>query len=121
MKVLFVQEEPLLATALKLTLQKEGYEVNFCKNATEAVKALNAYHPDLLIADIMLYQKRKQLSSGARRKKIPVILLGSSSSEEQLQLAFDLEADDYAALPLSLPELSLRVNKLTHYKKHCLA
>jgi DNA-binding response OmpR family regulator len=116
MKVLFVQEEPMLATALKLTLLKEGYEISFCKTAGEAINAMRASHPDILIADIALSQKSKQLVSDAKRNKIPIILLGNSASEEQLQLAFDMEADDYAASPLSLPELSLRVNKLTHHR-----
>ena len=116
MKVLFVQEEPVLATALKLTLLREGYQVTFCKTAGEALKAMRHSLPDILIADIALSQKSKQLVSNAKRNKIPVILLGNSASEEQLQLAFDMEADDYAASPLSLPELSLRVNKLTHHK-----
>lgn len=116
MKVLFVQKEPLLAAALKLTLLKQGYEVDFCKTAGEAIKVLKASHPDLIIADIMLSHRRKQLVSGAKRKHIPVILLGNSSLEDQVQQAFDMEPDDYLPLPLSLPELSLRVNKLTHHK-----
>lgn len=116
MKVLFVQKEPLLTTALKLTLLNQGYEVNFCKTAREAIKVIKLTNPDLLIADVMLSKNRLELVTGAKRKKIPVILLSNSGSEEQLQQAFDMDADDYASLPLSLPELALRVNKLTYYK-----
>ena len=117
MKVLFVQEEPLLAAALELTLQKQGYEVSFCKTAGEAIKIIKLMHPDLLIADVTLSSKSRELVTGAKRKKIPIILLSELGSEEQLQLAFDMGADDYAALPLSLPELSVRVHKLTHNYK----
>lgn len=116
MKVLFVHEEPPLATALKLTLLKQGYEVDFCKTATEAIEAIRSTHTDLLIADIMLLKKRRELITGARIKKIPIILLSNLGSEEQMQQAFDMDADDYASLPLSLTELSLRVNKLTHHR-----
>jgi DNA-binding response OmpR family regulator len=114
MKVLFVQKEPLLATALKITLGKEGYEVIFCKNSNQALHFITSSQADFLIADIVLLKDALQMISTAKDRNIPVIILSKHGYEDQLQAAFDLEVDDYVSLPLSLPELSLRVKKLSY-------
>jgi two-component system, OmpR family, response regulator len=116
MKVLFVQKEPLLTAALKLTLQKQGYEVVFCKEALHAVSLIKDTNPNLVIADIMLSANGERVISQAKIKNIPVIVLSEMTNEKAAQQAFELNADDYASLPVSLPELSLRINKLTHFR-----
>jgi DNA-binding response OmpR family regulator len=114
MKVLFVQKEPLLAAALKLTLQKQGYEVVFCKEAAQAVSLIRDTNPNVVIADIMLSVYRRQVISQAKKNNIPVIVLSEMTNEYAAQQAFELNADDYSGLPVSLPELLLRINKVTH-------
>jgi len=116
MKVLFVQKVPMLAAALTLTLLKQGYEVVFCKEASEVVTMIKDIQPQLIIADITFSKNGGQLISIAKHKRIPVIVLSEMANENVLQQAFDLGADDYASLPVSLTELSLRINKVTRFR-----
>jgi DNA-binding response OmpR family regulator len=116
MKVLFVQKEPMIAAALKLTLKNQGYEVVFCREALHAVSLIKDTSPSLVIADIMLSAHGEQVVSQAKSKNIPVIVLGEMANEEAAQQAFALDADEYASLPVSLPELSLRINKVTYFR-----
>jgi DNA-binding response OmpR family regulator len=116
MKVLFVQKEPAIAAALKLTLSNEGYEVVFCKEAKQAVSLIKDTNPDLVIADIMLSRHGGQLVAQAKNKNIPVIVLSEMANEDAVNQAFELEADDYANLPVSLSELTLRINKVTRFR-----
>jgi CheY-like chemotaxis protein len=65
----------------------------------------------------MLSHEALEMVSSAKNKKIPVIVLSKSGFEDQLQKAFELDIEDYVSLPLSLPELSLRINKINRYKQ----
>ncbi len=112
MKVLFVQEQPTLMPALKLTLENRGFGLVVCNGTLNPHSVIDAVHPDIVIADIT---KERGLSyvKEAKSKNLPVMVLSSHDNDEKLQAAFEKGADDYITMPLSLPELALRVSLLT--------
>lgn len=116
MKVLFVQNKPVLATALQLTFLRQGFEVIFCKSAFEAVENIVKHNPKLVVLDMMVPSVGVEFVSAIKKFNLPIIVLSAFGNEEQLQKAFDLGADDYVNLPYSMTELSLRVNLLTRVK-----
>lgn len=112
MKVLFMQEQPFLSTALKLTMRSKGYDIVFSENDTLSAGLIEKINPGVVIADIS-NGTNLQCIDEAKKNNVPVIVISSSEKEEELQLAFDRGADDYICLPLCFSELALRVNKLT--------
>lgn len=112
MKVLFVQEQPGLMSALKLTLENKGFGLVVCNGTLNAHSVIDAVHPDIVIADITR-EKGLRYVEEAKSKNVPVMVLSPDGNEENLQKAFDKGADDYITVPLSLPELALRVNLLS--------
>lgn len=120
MKVLIVQELPFLATALKLTLLKKGYDLVISKDAHQFESVFEKVTPVILIADI---SKGKNMNCilEAKKKNIPVIVLCENEEAAVLQQAFDCGADDYLFKPASLSELALRVNILSMHKSHAVA
>jgi len=53
-KILIADDEPHVLRVLKLSLQKEGYEVDVCANGKEALDRLEPEPPDILITDIQM-------------------------------------------------------------------
>jgi DNA-binding response OmpR family regulator len=117
MKVLFVQNKPALAAALQLTLLRQGFEVIFCKSATEAVDNILKYDPKLVVLDIMTPSMGLEFVKTMKNYNLPVIVMSAFGHEEQLQKAFEMGADDYVNLPYSMNELTLRVNLLSRKAK----
>jgi len=115
MKVLFVQEQTFLATALRLTLVTKGYDLVVSDDSQSPSTAIDATNPNIVIADI---SKRTGLLyvEEAKKKNVPVIVISKSGAEDELQKAFDKGADDYISMPLSISELALRVSILTKTK-----
>ena len=112
MKVLFVQEQPQLLTALKMTFANKGYDMVVCNGVLNPHSVIEAVHPDIVIADITKASGITYVEE-AKCKNIPVMVLSSSGDLNNLQDAFDKGADDYISFPLSYSELVLRVGILT--------
>ena len=53
-RILIVEDEASIIDLLKLILTREGYEVASCQSGRDAIAAIKAYHPHLVILDVML-------------------------------------------------------------------
>lgn len=53
-KIVIADDEPHVLRVLKLSLEKEGYEVEVCANGEEALTKLEQEQPDILITDIQM-------------------------------------------------------------------
>lgn len=115
MKVLFVQEKPFLSTALKLTLSLKGYDLVFSPSNSLPVSIIDEVNPAVLITEINTVVGIKYLIE-AKKRNVPVIVISQNGKEDELQRAFNLGADDYMCIPLSLQELTIRVNLLAKLK-----
>ena len=53
-KILVVDDDPDIVESLKLVLVSSGYEVEAASSVPAAFEKLEAYHPDLILLDIMM-------------------------------------------------------------------
>jgi len=53
-KILIADDEPHVLRVLKMSLEKEDYEVDICANGMEALSMIEAQAPDILITDIQM-------------------------------------------------------------------
>ena len=111
MKVLIVDDEPLIRTVIKEYLSLDGFETDEAEDGEEAVdKALfNDY--DLIIMDIMMPKKDGFLACKEikEKKNIPFIMLSARGEEYDKLTGFDIGIDDYVTKPFSPKELVARV------------
>jgi DNA-binding response OmpR family regulator len=112
MKVLFVQEEPFLATTIKLTMLTKGFHLVVSEDLSNASSVIREVNPDVVIADINSAEGIEYVVE-AKKKNVPVIVISANENQSRLQTAFDEGADDYICLPISVAELTLRVSLLT--------
>jgi len=116
MRILIAEDDPLLADALRCTLRKSGYAVDWIEDGRKADAALCAVEFDLLILDISLpglggLDVLKRLR--ARNSRLPVLLLTALDSVNDRVRGLDAGADDYLGKPFQLAELEARVRALT--------
>jgi DNA-binding response OmpR family regulator len=120
MKILIVEDEPIMATALKNRLEADNYNVVVATDGREALDIYNAQEIDLIITDIMMpYTSGLELIGIIRSdftRKTPIIVLSGMGEEETVLEAFDLGADDFLTKPFNATELSTRVKRFAKKK-----
>src|SRR5918999_6071968 len=112
--VLVVEDEPTIADVVSRYLARAGYATRAAGDGLEAVAAVAARRPDLIVLDIMLpgldglEVMRRVRSDGGR--PVGVILLTAKGDEHDRIAGLRLGADDYVAKPFSPAELVARVD-----------
>jgi two-component system, OmpR family, response regulator ResD len=112
--VLVVDDEPTITDVVCRYLARAGYDARSAGDGLEAVAAVSARRPDLLVLDIMLpgidgleVMQRVRTDEG---RPIGVILLTAKGDEHDRIAGLRLGADDYVAKPFSPAELVARVD-----------
>ena len=115
MRVLIVEDDPVLADGLTRCLRGSEYAVDCLSDGGGADHVLAAQHYDLVILDLGLpkldgYEVLRRLRR--RSSKTPVLILTSRDALEDRVKGLDLGGDDYMTKPFDLPELEARVRAL---------
>lgn len=82
--ILYVEDDPVVLTAYRNCLEREGFSVESAKDGLEAMKVLLRLVPDLVVLDLMLPkfdggEVLKFIQSNPRLKTVPVIILSTNS------------------------------------------
>jgi len=97
--ILIVEDDEITALNLKLSLQKQGYDVvAVCDNTAEAKNKIATHSPDIIIVDISLQETSDgiELAKYIRKKHdIPFIFLTSYSDEDIISQAKKTEPYGY--------------------------
>jgi DNA-binding response OmpR family regulator len=122
--LLVVEDDPKIARIVKVYLEGAGFRVIHAASGREALDAVQAEKPMLIILDLMLpdisgEELCLQLKDMA---DVPIIMLTAKASEEERVAGFALGADDYVVKPFSPRELVFRVKAvLKRFEKGDLA
>jgi two-component system, OmpR family, response regulator len=115
MRVLVVEDDPLVGDAVRQALLATGFAADLVSTAESARTALAAESFDLAILDIGLPRESGiALLQGlrSRGKTLPVLMLTARDSVSDRVTALDLGADDYVTKPFEVPELVARCRAL---------
>jgi DNA-binding response OmpR family regulator len=114
-RVLVVEDEPLIAEALVRALERERLAVDVAGDGETALDAVNREGYDLIVLDLVLPGiDGLDVCRQIRRAdtNTPVIMLTARDSLEDKVLGLDSGADDYVTKPFELEELMARVRSL---------
>ncbi len=113
-KVLIVEDDQNLTSALKYSLAKEGYDVVSAADGAAGLETARREKPDLVILDVMLPGMSGFEVCRILRKEatIPIIMLTARDEEADKVVGLDLGADDYMTKPFSMRELLARVRAM---------
>lgn len=115
MRLLIVEDEPILASHLLRGLRAEGYEADHGRTLAEAAELADAHEHDLAVVDLQLPDgsgldllKRWR----AQQKLLPVLVLTARVQVEDRVAGLDSGAGDYLTKPFHFEELLARIRSL---------
>lgn len=116
-RILVVEDEPDLVRLLEFNLTQAGYEVRAVQRASDALKAVQADPPDLVLLDLMLPDGSgtdvcRVIKTAPATRHVPVMMVTAKGEEIDRVVGFELGADDYVVKPFSVRELMLRVKAI---------
>ncbi|MBN9147103.1 MULTISPECIES: response regulator [unclassified Nitrobacter] len=116
MRILVVEDDPIIADAVRVGLALGGASVDCVGTCADALAAVSTTRFAAIVLDIMLPD-----GSGidvlsemrARKETIPVLLLTARDEISDRVSGLDAGADDYLVKPFDLDELAARLRAIT--------
>ena len=114
-QVLLVEDDPLIARTLVMSLRFEGFAVHVASSAAAAEQALAGPCFGLVMFDvglpdgdgIALCRKLRE-----REPALPILMLSARTDEASAVAAIECGADDYIRKPCGVRELTARMRRL---------
>ena len=111
-KVLIVEDDDSMITALRDGFEYEGYTVSLARDGAAGLRQASETAPDLIILDVMLPKMSgldvcREIRKGGNT--VPIIMLTARGQEIDKVLGLKLGADDYVTKPFGFLELMARV------------
>lgn len=106
-RILVVEDQADLRKLVSLTLRTQGHELTEAASVDEALAALAAGVPDVVLLDVMLpgdadgFDLCRHIKTDDRLRRVKVVVMTASDQAEQRQRAIEAGADHYVAKPFS--------------------
>lgn len=99
-KVMIVEDDTVLANALSLALEDQGYQISLATDGEEAEKMILSERPDLILLDLLLpikngFEVLKVVRQNPNTKDISVVILTNFEQETSIDEGMRLGAKDY--------------------------
>lgn len=112
MKILLVDDDATLAEITDFALRRAGFLVVIAATGEDALRLWHEEQPDLIILDLQLPDRDGWNVCRAVREssQVPIIMLTSRTSDEEVVRGLELGADDYVTKPFSPKQLIARAH-----------
>ncbi len=112
MRILLVEDDPQIGTAIASALEDAGMAADWVTDGSAALASVDSGAFELMLLDIGLPKKDglsvlKQIRQ--KRNAIPVIMITARDAVEDRIAGLDLGADDYLVKPFLIDELMARI------------
>ncbi|MDR1015304.1 MAG: response regulator transcription factor [Coriobacteriales bacterium] len=119
MKIMLVDDDLGIRSVIEDIVVQEGYEFHYVSHSLDALDAIKAERPDLLILDVMMpglngFDLCRRIRDDGRN--IPIIFLSAKGDIVDKSIGFKAGGDDYVVKPFSSEELLLRID--AHIRRH---
>lgn len=124
MRILLIEDDPLVAAGIQEGLEKAGFTVDHLGASEPAESALRLTHYDAAIVDIGLPgMDGLELIRRLRRNgiKVPILILTARDGLDDRVIGLDIGADDFMVKPFHLPELLARLRALIRRSRSATA
>lgn len=118
MQILIVEDDPAIATTLKFSLEKEGYQVVWVDTVAKVAPSLASLpHLDAVVLDVGLpdgdgFGVCQAIRGGTHHTQVPIVFLTARDDEIDTIIALEMGADDYMTKPFSPRELVARLKAI---------
>jgi len=116
-KILIADDEPNIVVSLEFLMKQRGYQVKVVHDGEEALQAIGAFVPDLVLLDVMMprmsgYDLCQKMRENPAWSGIRVIMLSAKGREVEVTKGLAVGADAYVTKPFSTKELIAKVQEL---------
>ena len=120
-RVLVVDDEANIVDVVAMALRFQGFEVETAATGADALSAVRAFDPQIIVLDVMLpdvdgFEVARRLA--ARGERVPIIFLTARDATEDKVRGLSIGGDDYVTKPFSLEELVARVRSILRRAGH---
>ncbi|MBC8072504.1 MAG: response regulator [Deltaproteobacteria bacterium] len=121
--VIVIDDERQNRELLVVMLEHEGFEVSAAGSGEEALAAITARPPDLVLLDIMMpgmdgFEVATRIKRNVLTKHIPVIMLTALDDQPSRLRGLEAGAEDFVSRPIDRAELCVRVRNLLRLKSY---
>ena len=114
-RVLVVDDEPNIVDIVSMALRYNDYNVVTANSGREALEAVSASKPDMIVLDVMMpeldgFEVAKRL--GEQRSDIPILFLTARDTTDDKVRGLTIGGDDYMTKPFSVEELLARIGTI---------
>ena len=125
-RILLVDDEPGIRTAVQAYLKDEGFDVTTAIDGEDGYQKATQLMPDVVITDVMMprcdgYELLKKLRSDERLGGTPVIFLTAKGMTLDRTQGYEAGVDDYISKPFNPDELVARVKNVVRRQERLLA
>ncbi|MGD9702092.1 MAG: response regulator [Acidimicrobiia bacterium] len=113
-RILTVEDDERIRTAVKLALEDEGWTVEEAASGEDAIAAFHRTPADVVLIDIMLpgidgFELCRTLR---RTSAVPIVMVTARADTHDVVAGLEAGADDYLTKPFAPKELSARIRAL---------
>ncbi|CAB4606179.1 unannotated protein [freshwater metagenome] len=113
-RILTVEDDERIRTAVKMALEDEGWEVEEADNGEDALAAFTRHPADVVLIDIMLpgIDGFDVCRAIRRSSDVPIVMVTARADTHDVVAGLEAGADDYLTKPFAPKELSARIRAL---------
>ncbi|MGM9974563.1 MAG: response regulator transcription factor [Clostridiaceae bacterium] len=113
-RVLIIEDDRVIAEAIKKHIEGWGYEARALENFQEVLSEFSSFEPHLVLIDVMLPFFNGFYWCGEIRKlsKVPIIFISSASDNMNIVMAVNMGGDDFITKPFDLNVLMAKMQAI---------
>lgn len=116
-RVLIVEDEDNIATALEYLMTREGYDHDRVASGADALPRIRSTHPNLVLLDVMLpevsgYEICEGIRLDPALAMVKVLMMTARGSIQERRKGLALGADGFISKPFELKDLRDEVRRL---------
>ncbi len=116
-KILIADDEPNIVVSLEFLLKQKGHSVRVATNGEEALEAVRAFAPDLVLLDVMMprlsgYDVCQKVRENPEWNGVRIVMLSAKGRDVEVAKGMAIGADAYVTKPFSTRELIAKVQEL---------
>lgn len=122
-RVLVVDDLEANGRLMERLLSRDGYHLRIAHDGQEALDAVAAEHPDVILMDVLMpkldgFEACRRIKDDPATRLIPVVLVTALADTDSRLRGLEVGADDFISKPFSEPELRARVRSLLRIKHY---
>ena len=116
-KILIADDKPEVVELVRVTLEREDYEIVDASNGKEALRKARVEKPDLVLLDIVMpkmdgFEVCRKLKKDPEIKDIPILMLTAKGQEVDKKRGREVGATDYITKPFSPSALLIKIEEI---------